>query len=135
MNRVNFDSMTIFLNARLIALLVGAVVLTGCNRGDRPPLGTVHGKITMDGKPLSGANIGFVPTGGGHESYGITDAEGNYALTSISATSWGAKVGTHTVRINTVHYPADMMETVPARYNVKSTLQKEVNLGRQRHRF
>ena len=41
----------------------------------------------------------------------------------------GAKIGAHTVRISTAHDRARTTETVPARYNVNSTLQKQVAAG------
>ena len=41
----------------------------------------------------------------------------------------GAKIGAHTVRISTAHDRARTTETVPAHYNVNSTLQKQVAAG------
>ncbi len=126
--QVSRNAPTIFQCACMIAVFIGIAGVSGCGSGDRPPLGTVHGKITLDGKPLAGASVGFVPKSGGRESSGVTDAEGNYELKYIRDIM-GAKVGAHTVRISTAHDRARKTETVPARYNVKSTLQKEVAAG------
>jgi len=112
----------------MIAALVGIAGISGCSKGDRPPLGTVHGKITFDGKPLAGANVGFTPKSGGRQSSGVTDAEGNYVLKYIRDVM-GAKIDTHTVCISTARDRAGKTETVPARYNVEGTLQKDVVAG------
>ena len=114
--------------ACIIAVSIGIAGVSGCGAGDRPPLGAVHGRITLDGKPLTGARVGFAPQSGGRESSGVTDAEGNYELKYIRDVM-GAKIGAHTVRISTAHDRARTTETVPARYNVNSTLQKQVAAG------
>ena len=111
-----------------IAVLIGIASVSGCSSGDRPPLGIVHGRITLDGKPLARASVGFTPASGGRASSGMTDAEGNYELTYIRDVM-GAKIGEHTVFISTARDRARKTETVPARYNVNSTLQKEVVAG------
>ncbi len=112
--------------AIVVSLAIAGVC--GCGGGDRPPLGTVHGKITLDGKPLPRASVGFTPKGGGHESTGLTDDAGDYELKYIRDVK-GAKVGAHTVSVSTVHDRAGTTETVPPRYNVKSTLQADVAAG------
>jgi hypothetical protein len=126
--RVAFHAAAFFPHAGTLVLLLGIAILPGCGKGDRPPLGTVHGRITLDGKPLSGARIGFVPKEAGRESSGITDAEGNYELKYLRD-AMGAKVGGHKVSISTAHDRARTTETVPAKYNVNSTLEKQVAAG------
>jgi hypothetical protein len=116
---------------RYTCIITASIFITsilGCSSGDRPPLGTVHGKITLDGKPLPRANVGFVPTTGGRESWGVSDTDGNYVIRYLRDIM-GAKVGVHTVRISTARDRALTTETVPSRYNVKSILQKEVAAG------
>jgi len=119
-------------------LVLSAILLAGC-RGrpaDQPPLGTVTGKVTLDGQPLEGATIFFSPEGGGRTSAARTDAEGRYALTYIGR-EMGAKVGQHTIRLTTseeitnpktgrsMHTP----EKLPRRYNEKSELVRTVTGG------
>lgn len=114
--------------AGVIVLSLGIAVVPGCGGGDRPPLGRVHGRITLDGKPLVHASVDFVPQGGGRAATGDTDAAGDYELKYIRDIM-GAKVGAHTVRVNGGRDAAGAATTVPDRYNVKSTLKAEVAAG------
>lgn len=50
------------------------VAFVGCGRSD---LGQVTGRVTLDGEPLAGAFVEFVPTGGeGSSSSGRTNERG-----------------------------------------------------------
>lgn len=57
----------------------------GCTPSN--PYGTVSvtGKVTVDGAPLEGVTVSFVPPGDGMSAFGITDADGNYMLTTAGA--------------------------------------------------
>jgi hypothetical protein len=99
----------------------------GCNRGDRPPLGLVHGKVTLDGKPLPDALVRFFPGEGGRYSMGRTNAEGRYELVYIRKIM-GAKVGPHKVMITTAD-ETHPRELLPPRYHQETTLQAEVQSG------
>lgn len=62
--------------------ILSLLMLSGCgeSKGDKPPGAVdVSGKVTMDGKPLVGANVNFV--NGEHISVGVTSADGTYVLT------------------------------------------------------
>jgi hypothetical protein len=127
-NQISRNAAEVVRYVCIVAVCVSIASVSGCSRGDRPPLGAVHGRITLDGKPLAGAHVGFSPETGGRTSAGVTDAAGNYELKYLRDIM-GAKVGVHTVRISTAHDRARQTETVPARYNVQSTLQKQVAAG------
>jgi hypothetical protein len=113
--------------------------LPGCGGApdDRPELGEVEGTIKMDEKPLVGASVEFQPESG-RPSTATTDEEGHYEL-SFRPGVPGAAVGKHKVRIRT--YREDrpdaeeeslrkgQKETVPADYNVNTTLTAEVKAG------
>ncbi len=135
----------------------GALFLLATGCGGDSGLGTVTGRVTMDGEPLSGVLVTFVPQGGGNASTGTTDANGQYRLTHAAGS--GAELGTHTVRVTTVQAEAatsigdlpsdspeyqEMMsargadyaqmsrsieEKIPARYNVQSELVHQVEAG------
>jgi hypothetical protein len=64
------------------ALLV-LLIAIGCNkRPNLPPQYPVSGTITLDGKPLGGAGIMFLPRGEtrGTGAFAMTDAAGKYSL-------------------------------------------------------
>ncbi len=62
-------------------------LLVGCAGG--PKLTEVSGKLTLDGEPLDGVQVIFVPDaefgGKGRISTGLTDADGNYKQTYSAA--------------------------------------------------
>ena len=67
-------------------MAIGLMVLTvlGCGPST-PGLDTVKvtGLVTLDGSPVEGATVVFAPTGGsGTAASGVTDASGNYQLTT-----------------------------------------------------
>jgi hypothetical protein len=79
-------------------LLTIALLLLGCGgNGDRPKLGLVSGKVTLNGQPLKNVEISFIPEKG-RPSYGQTDGEGNYNLDYIRNIK-GAKIGKHTIHV------------------------------------
>ena len=94
-------------------------------------LGTVHGKVTLDGMPLADAVVRFQPLGTGDSvnvgppSAGRTDAEGVYHLKVVAGRGDGAVIGNHRVKISTYREEDDEMgntqviarESVPNRYH------------------
>ena len=105
------------------ALALGSI---GCSGGDRPELGRVQGTVTLDGKPLSGAVVMFLPESG-RPAVANTDSAGKYDLIYTHGVN-GAKVGPNTVR---VVWPDDGPAPVPipAKYNDESQLKKDVKAG------
>jgi hypothetical protein len=123
-------------------LSIGCLLLAcwGCGRSD---LGTVSGTVTLDGQPLEGAQVVFMPQGEGAPSYGQTDAQGLYSLTHTSGHP-GALIGSHTVSISveeeeeydasgsdqgSVTEEPDKPNKVPARYNEDTELTADVQAG------
>jgi hypothetical protein len=92
---------------QLVACSLVCILSVGCS-GSGPDLGTVKGKVTLDGKALPNLLITFVPEGGGRASTGTTDAEGNYAL--IFADQDGALIGKHRVTVKSLQPPAAVKE-------------------------
>lgn len=83
----------------MVAVLVATSVV-GCSGrgGKQAALVAVSGKVTLDGKPLAGASVAFVPQAGtkGAGAFGTTDEEGRYALEHRSGGP-GIEPGTYTV--------------------------------------
>jgi len=81
-------------------LVIVGFVLTGCSNSSRPPTYRVTGTVTMQGKPVAGAAVIFVPTGiDGEAASAITDSDGKYALTTWRAGD-GARPGEYRVKIS-----------------------------------
>jgi hypothetical protein len=89
------------LGLRSIALFVAfasAALAGGC----QGQLSKVEGIVMLDGKPLEGATVTFVPEGGrGRSASGLTGSDGVFHLTTFN-TGDGALPGTYKVTV-TLH--------------------------------
>jgi len=142
---------------RVIVVWVTAVLLAtsasvGCGRRG-PKLGNVTGRVTLDGQPVAKAIVTFAPLESGVASSGITNEDGTYTLTCPLGR--GAVVGKHRVYVRTQApgaasaaqtvdeddplYGHEMyaslrapvfVDPIPARYNDKSELVREVKAGK-----
>jgi hypothetical protein len=76
--------------------------LAGCG-GAKDVFAEVEGRVTMGGKPLTGAVVTFYPDSEGREQLpyarGTTDDAGRYTLTAVNGTP-GARVGNNRVVVN-----------------------------------
>jgi hypothetical protein len=83
----------------LLALLVP--LAAGCQR--EHPYGEVEGVVTLDGKPLTHAEVVFMPDpekgNSGRRSVALTDDHGHYRIASDVGRP-GAPVGVHRVCVN-----------------------------------
>lgn len=117
-------------------LVITAMALTavGCGRRDLPDLGRVQGTVTLDGKPLAGANVFFYPQSGGRTAVGVVDSQGKYELIYTYDVK-GTKIGVNSV---SVAYPQgeDVKgPPIPAKYGAKSELQADVKAGKNTFDF
>lgn len=121
------------LSGMLAALILAASV--GCNSG--PEIGDVSGVVTLDGRPVSGAKVRFIPV---HQpehpeaskmmAIGVTDSEGGYSLVIYNGPD-GAVVGENRVWISTAVEDENssklvVPEKIPYEYNVSSKLMFDV---------
>lgn len=88
----------------IIVLSLGISLLNGC--GPANPYGTipVKGSVVLDGKPVQGVNVMFVPTNpNGMGASGLTDDKGTYVLTTGGAPfGTGATPGEYDVTFSKV---------------------------------
>ena len=75
-------------------LVVG---LVGCGGGERTS--PVEGDVSLDGKPLAGAAIQFVPQGKGRDATGETDKDGHFVMSTFQPRD-GAAPGSYKVVIS-----------------------------------
>jgi hypothetical protein len=129
---------------RAVRFLVLALLLlapAGCGKGYK--LASVSGRVTMDGRPLAGAEVSFTPVDGGKDvpyASGMTDEQGNYKLSVGGSTSDGAVVGENLVRVSHDKRrgskkvsPQDLahgrLDEIPAKYNDQSKITFTVPPG------
>jgi hypothetical protein len=118
-----------------------------------PELGSVTGKVTLDGKPVTNGLVTFMPAAGGRPATGKTNTSGQYELLGVDGK--GALLGQHRVTVTTLQEvvaaaemssdspeyakqavadPSDydsaaVVEPIPARYNTNTELTFEVKSG------
>lgn len=128
---------------RQILIACTAVACLGCGGGDGPQLGNVTGTITIDGAPVPGLNVTFVPAGKGSPSYGGTNENGVYRL-MFNRQRTGAEVGKHHVVIENREPETDdsgnrilsgVVVAVPQKYSQPGTLSTDVRPGQNKLDF
>lgn len=106
----------IFSRLAFIAVLIGIGFVPACNK--EHPFASVSGKVTVDGKPLSGGNVNFIPDvptdKEGHPkvsgldtsglSSGQIDPDGSYKI--YTGGKAGAPVGKYKVTVTPPMVPA-----------------------------
>ena len=127
------DSMKVIAGSvRAIAAASIVLVSGGCGRSDLPELGTVEGTVKMDGQPLAGRQVQFLPEGGGRPGTGVTDEQGHYELVYTAGVE-GTNVGSNRVEITTIWPEGEPQpgerETIPPRYNTNTELKADVQPG------
>ena len=84
-------------NTRSCFLLI-PLLLMGCGGEDRPPLAKASGIVKLDGAPVEGATVTYLPVDGGRPGTGQTDAQGRYTIKTFEDAE-GAIVGDHKVAV------------------------------------
>lgn len=137
------------------AMLLVVVGLLGCSAEEKAgPAGLVpvSGTVTLDGKPVEGATVTFIPTKteGSSDAGAVTDASGKYELRAGEGSSSGALPGEYRVIISRLakadgstvmpdkdRSPMQLMledgakETIPPKYSdmIGTTLKATVPAG------
>lgn len=89
-----------------LGLLLSTALFAGCTGGgdDGPGYAAVSGVVTLDGNPVEGATVNFIPKGAGTLSMALTDANGNFKLRTATG-KVGAAIGDHSVTVTLVEQP------------------------------
>jgi len=106
-----------------------SLLIAGCGGADRPPLGYVSGKVTLDGNPVENLTVIMKPENG-RMGMGRTDKIGNYTIQYTEGEK-GTKIGPTSVY---VEWPTGVMPTffIPKDFAPGTSVQKfEVKKGNQ----
>jgi len=116
------------------------MVLAGCDTG--PPTGVITGQVTIDGTPVDGGMIRFVPVGGESQPGDSPITAGAYSVTmpvgekKVEIT-WGRLKSGGAQSVDTTSMGTDVyVETIPRKFNGNdTTLRYEVKEGEQKKDF
>lgn len=112
--------------ASRLAMLTALMCIVGCTGESMVP---VTGTVTLDGKPVSGLEVNFEPTGeigNRGTATGYTQADGSFSL-MYPGYKEGAPLGEYTVRIIGGESLDDGTKVrVPPKYNTDSELKETV---------
>ena len=86
-----------------VGALILALAVAGCGGTRTSP---VSGVVLLDGKPLAGASVQFVPQGSGRDATGETDSNGQFAMSTFEPKD-GVMPGTYKVVISPPRGVAD----------------------------
>ncbi|MBI1345733.1 hypothetical protein GC163_05535 [bacterium] len=105
----------------------------GCGgQGDRPPLGYVSGKVTVDGEPFKGVIITFMPDEGRSASAETND-KGEYELSYLHGVK-GCKIGPNSV-VFFAPTGGSPSHAIPKAYQERSDLKADVKKGSNEFNF
>jgi hypothetical protein len=129
------------LSVRLAGIFAIGFLLAACGCSQGPAVGTVHGTVTLDGKPLEEGSVrlaaidGHAPTAGGQVVKGkfeTTAAVAKYRVEIESNVLMrnGQKVDRTKKVDKFADTPGEMVvKLVPDKYNKNSTLELDVKAG------
>ena len=81
-----------------------SLIVSGCGGSDRPSLAPASGIVTLNGEPVEGASLTFIPVAGGRPGSAITDAQGRYTIKTYQDAP-GAIIGEHKVAVIKISGP------------------------------
>ena len=121
-------------NTRILGVILAMAlpVGEGCNRG--PVRSSVRGEIRLDGKPIDGGQIHFIPLGSGGAPAWTTIDAGKYELSAASGPSigkcrveiqWRRKTG-RKLQVPPGKVVDETVEAIPTIYNKESRLELDV---------
>ncbi|MEQ1827243.1 MAG: carboxypeptidase-like regulatory domain-containing protein [Pirellula sp.] len=103
-----------------------AILLSGCG-GTGIPTASVTGRITINGEPIQGVEVTFVPTAKIRPSVAITDAQGRYKAQFVAQQS-GVALGPCVVQFAIYRGGNYMHNYLPAKFNTEAEKNPEFNL-------
>jgi hypothetical protein len=109
-----------------VALSLTLLLLTGCSK-PKIATGEVTGKITINGKPVPGLYVSFVPKEKVRPAMGKTDATGHYRA-QLLAKQTGVPLGPCVAQFLLYHGDGNR-NYLPAKFNEEASKIPELNLN------
>jgi hypothetical protein len=109
-------------------VVVFAITATGCGPSVKVPTAPVSGVVTVNGKPVEGLEVVFVPEAKIRPGIGITDVSGRYEAKFLQA-QWGVPLGPCVVRISLYRDDIRMNNLIPPPFNEKAAENPDLRLN------
>ena len=128
-----------FLAPRWVCLLIAAAIVVGCSQG--PPMGTVTGKVTINGAAPPDGSISFFPVDGKSATAGTTITNGEYtAKVPLGKVTIQIRVSKQVGQKRLYPTPDSpvqpiMAEVLPPKYNDRTELTMDVVKGTNERDF
>lgn len=87
-------------------------------------MATVEGVVLYRGRPVEGAEVGFMAAGASRYATGKTDADGEFRLSTFEPND-GAIVGTHTVTVRKLSRVSNGARAAAGYEDVESAMRAE----------
>ena len=122
-------------------LLVTLAALGGCARQGG---NSVNGEVSLEGEPVNGGSIVFLPAGGEGTKGAAEIIDGKYAIPAEQALTpgsyrveinWSKPTGKQLPSGDPGMMMEERAEAVPVKYNSESTLTVEIAAGANKHDF
>ena len=117
-------TLTLFSSSLLWSAII--ICLGGCG-GTGIPTASVTGTITLNGQPIQGVEVTFVPKTKIRPSVGITDAKGRFKAQFVERQS-GVALGPCVAQLSIFREGNYMHNYLPASLNVDAEKNPELNL-------
>jgi len=116
-------------NSDRLAPLVVAVVIAvaGCGPSVKIPTAPVSGVVTVNGKPVQGLEVDFVPDEKIRPAIAMTDASGRYEARFLRRQA-GVSLGPCVVRISLYRDGQRINNLIPPKYNEKAAENPELRI-------
>jgi hypothetical protein len=109
---------------RSLTPIVAACLLGGC--GAAPTnIAPVQGRVTLNGEPVKGGDVLFMPTTVGKPSRGRINPDGSYSMTTKSDFD-GALIGRHEVEIHNVEFATPLSSQADQQHRLLMTKARVV---------
>lgn len=114
---------------RFLMGLVGLFAVAGCGGGPSYPHATIHGSVTLDGKPIENGKITYIPlaSAGAGSGGSATIAGGKYELSGVPI---GQANFTFSALVETGRMVEDLGKQVPERVNPIPAIYREAGVAR-----
>lgn len=133
--------MSTFRSLAALVLITLVAAFAGCNSDNRR---AVSGEVSLDGEPVSGGSIVFLPATGDGSKGAAEIVDGKYAIPSEQGLPpgnyrveirWSKPTGKQIPSGDPGMLMDERLEAMPAKYNTASTLTAEITASENKHDF